>query len=352
MWPSTGLRGDSKTYLWVGGPTTRMAGRAGSNGIRNAPLLAVGVGLLFVLAVLVPAASPVAAQEEDAVLYLTERPFEDFFERWNFTAIAPDVNETERDRRADQANVPDFAAGWNWFLPRTPENWSVEEGTEWEFVFFIEGLDEVHPLPMTLFPPSTNPGSYEIIVEVFDSDGVHASGSSLISLLEVEAGIQSYSATASFHEDKTFETGEGSGELNIEISISGRGNDPESPLFIHFGSDEYPSRLSVPDYPHAAFREMELDFLAGQECKELLLQQESCKALAQDDKDPENGGPNGNETDGEEPNPRNGNGGENQTEPETRGSPGPGVVPFISGALILLSLIHRGQIHRRKGDNE
>lgn len=311
-----------------------MAGRSGSGGIQRGPLVALGVALLLVLALLAPLTLSGVAQEDEPWLYLTERPFEDPVPRWNFTTLAADENETGRDRTASQANVPTFLAEWSWYLPRAPDNWSVEDGDRWEFVLFIEGLDEVFPVPHVSPPNASVPGTYEFTTQVRDADGLHASGSLEVSLLEAESGIQRYTVPATFLDDKTYTADDGSDNLRIDVTVSGRGVDPESPLVLHFGSTEHPSHLSASGYPHEAFRALELDFLTTQKCSELLLQQESCEHLAQEGDEPDQ-----EETPG--PTEENSTGQETDSEPETESSPGPGLLVLVAALLLGPRLRHQ-----------
>lgn len=224
------------------------------------PWIAVSTALFLALLMLTPAILPAGAQEHgnaDRVLYLSELAGEPTNDRWNFTTFAPGPDDPGLERHADQRGIPTFAADWYWFLPRAPADWSVGQGDEWEFVLFIEGLDETLPLPGDWFDPKSSAGQHEIQIDILTSDTVYAKGSIRSALPEVGQDIRSFKVVVEFDDDYTFTPENGPDHFRIDISVTGHGLSQKSPLVLHFGSQDHPSHLDAPEYPWQALRAME-----------------------------------------------------------------------------------------------
>lgn len=301
------------------------------------PAAAFGLLCSLVLLVGVLWTGPVAAQDDSTdqeALHLTERPFELNRDRWNFTVFPPDENETGRDRQAEQSAFPTFRAAWNWFMPSTIENWSLPGGTVWEFHLFISGLDEVYPMP-TFTSLSSGTAGHMIEVEIIREETL-GSGSLAVSALDVQPGVQEYSLMVEFEEDHEFTTDDEIEAITISVSVSGRGEGPESPLHLHFGSQEQSSRILARSYPMDALKEWELGYLLQEECQRLLLQQRSCTELQRSDREGE-GGPD--ENGGPDP---DGDGNDNGTGEEEEGPQdgdnGPRKTPGLPTAALLVAL--------------
>lgn len=279
--------------------------------------------LLIVLLAVTAFAYSANAQDDtttDEVLYFNEQT--DFGrprDRFNFTTYPPTSDDSGGERQMDQGDFGDFVARQSWYLPLAPGNWSVSGGDTWTLVFYMSGLNEVLPLPSSLMEVNDT-GGHRIQVDVRSGDTHYGSGSIELLAVEVEEGVQEYRITITFDDNFQFSVSNDSAvHMTFLISVTGRGADTQSPLFIQYGNEMNPSRLIAPDYPFDAFQTLEDLHLKEQECLEKRLEQEACK-----ENGPGNipGGPN--ETTNE-----------SEDDVETIPTPAIGFVPMVAALLWL-----------------